>query len=277
MALVKITTSEAAFRGHDPALIAAALGELTYAAEGFADSAIAPDLTWVLFEQLPATAFLTATGRPPKPHYYVEVSTLRGVLTEDAKLDLGARITRELMAVEGCEPTDENTQRIWVRFLEIADGDLVVGGQATFAATLRALIAAAGQGKETPVDHPIITDPATFATAFDQALNAGDLDRLLSLYDPDAAMRISDGSVVHGHERVGQELTGLIAAEAQLENRTRHVFRHNDVALIVVDYTLRITTPDGQRADTQGTATNVLRHTPGRGWRMIIANPPGIA
>jgi ketosteroid isomerase-like protein len=277
MALVKITTSEAAFRGHDPARTAAALGGLIYAAEGFGDSSLAPELTWVLFEQLPATVFLTATGIPPKPHYYVEVSTLRGALTGAAKLDLGARITRELMAVESCAPTDANTQRIWVRFIDIADGDLVVGGRATSLATLRALIASAAHGKETPVDHTIITDPETFASAFDQALNAGDLDRLHSLYDPEATMRISDGSVVDGHEQVGQELKRLIGAEAQLENRTRHVFRQSDVALIVVDYTLRITTPDGQRVDTQGTATNVLRHTPGHGWRMIIANPPGIA
>lgn len=277
MALVKITMSEAAFRGHDPTRIAAALGGLTYTAEGFGDSAIAPELTWVLFEQLPATAFLKASGLPQKPHYYVEVSTLRGAMTADAKLDLGARITGELMAVEGCAPTDENTQRVWVRFIDMADGDLVVGGQATSPATLRALIASAGQGKETPVDHAIITDPATFASAFDQALNAGDLDRLHSLYDPDATMRASDGSVVHGHEQVGQELKRLIAAEARLDNRTRHVFRQSDVALIVVDYTLHITTPDGQRVDTQGTATNVLRHTSGLGWRMIIANPPGIA
>jgi ketosteroid isomerase-like protein/phenylpyruvate tautomerase PptA (4-oxalocrotonate tautomerase family) len=272
MALVKITTSETAFPGHDPERIAAALGELTYSAEGFAGSTVAPELTWVLFEQLPETAFLKATGTPSKPHYYVEVTTLRGAMTEPSKLDLGARITHELMMIEGCAPTEENAQRIWVRFLEIADGDLVVGGQATSLATLRALVA----GEDTTMDQKI-TDPATFATAFDHALNSGDHDRLQALYDPEATMRTSDGSVVEGHDLVGQELKNLIAVQARLENRTRHVFRRGDVALIIVDYTLRITTPDGQQVDSRGTATNVLKHTPEHGWRMIIANPQGIA
>ncbi|BCJ37173.1 hypothetical protein Athai_46760 [Actinocatenispora thailandica] len=122
-----------------------------------------------------------------------------------------------------------------------------------------------------------ITDPADFATAFDHALNAGDADHLLALYEPDATMRTSDGSVVEGHDLVGQEVKNLIAAHAHLDNHTRHVFRRGDIALIIVDYTLWITTPDGQRIESRGTATNVLKHTPEHGWRMLIANPQGIA
>lgn len=272
MALVKITTNDTAFRDHDPERIAAALGELTYSAEGFAGSTVAPELTWVLFEQLPGTAFVKATGIPPQPLYYVEVTTLHGAMTEASKHEPGACITRELMTIEGCAPTEENAQRVWVRFSEIADGDHIVGGRASSLATLRALVA----GKEVPMDTTI-TDPADFATAFDHALNAGDADRLLALYEPDATMRTSDGSVVEGHDLVGQEVKNLIAAHAHLDNHSRHVFRRGDIALIIVDYTLWITTPDGQRIESRGTATNVLKHTPEHGWRMLIANPQGIA
>ncbi|MGH3261069.1 MAG: hypothetical protein ACRDNS_03640, partial [Trebonia sp.] len=95
MALVKITTNGTAFRDHDPERIAAALGELTYSAEGFAGSTVAPELTRVLFEQLPGTAFVKATGIPPQPLHYVEVTTLHGAMTEASKHELGACITRE--------------------------------------------------------------------------------------------------------------------------------------------------------------------------------------
>ena len=125
------------------------------------------------------------------------------------------------------------------------------------------------------MEHSEVTDPATFATAFDQALNAGDLDRLLRLYDPQACIRTSEGPVVECADLISRELNNLISAKAHLENRLRQLFRRGEVALIVVDYTLQINTPDGQRIAIEGTATNVLEHTPEHGWRMIIANPEG--
>lgn len=127
------------------------------------------------------------------------------------------------------------------------------------------------------MNHSIVTDPATFATAFDHALNAGDLDRLLQLYDPQASMRTSNGSVGQGIDLISRELRSLISAKAQIKNRLRHILQHHETALIVVDWTLEINTPDGQRVTTQGAATNVLRQTAEHGWRMIIGNPQGTA
>ena len=124
--------------------------------------------------------------------------------------------------------------------------------------------------------HSIVTDPTTFPTAFDHALNAGDLDRLVCLYDPQAAIRTSEGSVGRGVDQITQEMGKLISAKALIDNRLRHIFQNGDTALIV-DWTLELNTPDGQRVKAQGTATNVIRQTADHGWRMIISNPQGTA
>ena len=60
----------------------------------------------------------------------------------------------------------------------------------------------------------------------------------------------------------------LIAAKANLANTLRHTLRHGDVALIVVDYVLRLTAPDGSPVGVTGTATNVIqRQSAGRSLR----------
>ena len=123
----------------------------------------------------------------------------------------------------------------------------------------------------------IVTDPAAFPHGFDAALNEGDLDRVAALYDEDATIRVQSGDTHSGQAAIRAELGQMIAAGANITNTLRHIFRHGDTALIIVDYRLRLTTPDGSPIEVKGTATNVLQAHPEKGWRMIIANPQGTA
>lgn len=122
-----------------------------------------------------------------------------------------------------------------------------------------------------------VMEPENFPHAFDAALNAGDLDRLLALYDEAAVLRVQSGETRSGSAAVRAEMEALIAAKADITNTLRLAFRHGDTALIIVDYVLRLTMPDGAPVVVTGTATNVIAAQAGRGWRMIIANPQGTA
>ena len=119
----------------------------------------------------------------------------------------------------------------------------------------------------------VVTDPAAFPQAFEAALNRGDLESIVALYDGEAALRVQSNEIHSGSAAVRAEMGQLIAAKANIANTLRHIFRHGDVALIIVDYVLRLTTPDGNPAEVTGTATNVIQRQADRGWRMIIANP----
>jgi ketosteroid isomerase-like protein len=65
------------------------------------------------------------------------------------------------------------------------------------------------------------------------------------------------------------------------EHRTlvtlRHMLRTGSLALIIADYMLRLNEPHGSPVKIVGTAINVIRQHPERGWRMVIANPQGTA
>ncbi len=120
-----------------------------------------------------------------------------------------------------------------------------------------------------------VQEASKFPNAFDQALNAGDLEGLVSLYDERATIRTADSRVEQGLAAVRVEMEDLIASKATLVNTARHTLQSGDTALIVVDWNLVFSTPDGQRIERRGTATNVLKKDPDRGWRLLVANPQG--
>lgn len=144
MAIVHITTTYGAVPPEEQITLAAELGALTYAAEGFLGSRMASTLTWTFFDERPSRAFQLAAGDPAAPLYYLQVTTLAGALDTTAKQKLGEALTRALIAREGRSLTPDNLTRVWVRFIDVTDGDLIVGGESTSLAGLKALVAQAG-------------------------------------------------------------------------------------------------------------------------------------
>lgn len=120
-----------------------------------------------------------------------------------------------------------------------------------------------------------VAEPAAFPGEFESALNEGDLGRLAALYDEEAVLHTRSNEVRSGSAAVHAEMLQLISAKARIENSLRNYFRCDDIALIIVDYILHLPSADGSTVAVTGTATNVLRNRPGKGWRMIIANPRG--
>lgn len=143
MAIVKITTTHGAVPPSDQPALAEKLATLTYEAEGFAGNGIAPTICWSFFDEQPARAFATAAGEPDAPLYYIGVTALKGTMDMMAKQRLGGAITSALLEQEGSAETLMNLNRIWVRFVDVDDGDLIVGGRSTSLTSLKALVAGA--------------------------------------------------------------------------------------------------------------------------------------
>lgn len=84
----------------------------------------------------------------------------------------------------------------------------------------------------------------------------------------------------------GQPVSGTSRAEANqrlmdlglpIEVRPRHVYVNGDLALLIVDWTISGTGPDGQPVHVEGTATDVARRGADGFWRYAIDNPLGTA
>ena len=60
------------------------------------------------------------------------------------------------------------------------------------------------------------TTPDEVDTLFAKALNAGDLDALTSLYEPDASLMPAPGNVVVGKVAIRGALAGFLAAKPSM-------------------------------------------------------------
>ncbi|MFF9645550.1 YybH family protein [Kitasatospora aureofaciens] len=124
----------------------------------------------------------------------------------------------------------------------------------------------------------VITDPAQLPVAFQDALNSGDVDAVLALFAPGAAMRTVSGALVTGPGALRAEIGGTVAARGRLTNVQRHTLVGAGTALLVTDWTLEIDTPTGDRIAPTGTTANIARQDPSDGgWRFALLNPLGTA
>jgi uncharacterized protein (TIGR02246 family) len=122
-----------------------------------------------------------------------------------------------------------------------------------------------------------VTDPAKLPVLFEGALNAGDVDGVLALFAPDAAMRTVSGEHIVGAEALRAEIAGTVAARGRLTNVQRHTIVGGETALLVTDWTMRIDGPGGERIAPTGTTANVARRDAHAGWRFTVLNPLGTA
>ncbi|WP_445681651.1 alpha/beta fold hydrolase [Radicibacter daui] len=120
--------------------------------------------------------------------------------------------------------------------------------------------------------------PEDIPGAFDEAFNRGDIDGVLSLFHPQAVMRMTDGvTVAGGAASLREHLRHLLAARPVLHNRIRRVLVSGDTALLLLDWEIRVPVQGRGDEEGQGTATQVAERCGDGNWRLRIANPLGIA
>lgn len=121
------------------------------------------------------------------------------------------------------------------------------------------------------------TRPEQVPAVFDAALNRGDLDAVMSLFHPAAIMRMQDGcTIAEGYGALRDALARLMAARPKLRNSVRRVIASGDIALLLLDWTIRLTPPDHEEIVDTGVATQVVERNAHGVWQLRIANPLGI-
>lgn len=118
-------------------------------------------------------------------------------------------------------------------------------------------------------------DPAELPAAFDAALNSGNVDALVSLFHPDATMRMTDGNMASGEEALRHALSILVSGRPILHNTVRHSIVSSEVALLIVDWEIRVPVPGQADLVERGTATQVAQSVAPGKWLLRISNPLG--
>ena len=119
--------------------------------------------------------------------------------------------------------------------------------------------------------------PEEIHGAFTQAFNAGDLDALMALYEPEASIAPAPGEVVTGHAAIRSALAGFLVLKGQMTITTLRIVAADDVALLHGCWILSGTDPDGNAVELAGRNSEVARRQPDGRWLFAIDNPFGDA
>lgn len=117
-------------------------------------------------------------------------------------------------------------------------------------------------------------DASDAARAFVAAFNAREFDLLDRTYADEAVVVPAPGQPMTGADRVAAT-ERLLSFGLPMDATVRHMYVAGDIALLIVDWSMRGTTPDGYDLDLSGTATDVVRRDQDGRWQYLIDNPFG--
>jgi uncharacterized protein (TIGR02246 family) len=113
---------------------------------------------------------------------------------------------------------------------------------------------------------------------FTEALNAGDVDALVALYEPQAALTPPGGKApVIGHEAIRDFLEGFAGARPRITLTPRLLSQSGDLALISAQWHVSMTSSDGKPAEASGQSVEVVRRQANGNWLFVMDVPGGIA
>ncbi|BCJ28650.1 DUF4440 domain-containing protein [Actinocatenispora sera] len=125
--------------------------------------------------------------------------------------------------------------------------------------------------------HPLPTEAAAMVAPLLERFNAGDVDAVMALYEPEAVAIAPDGRTVTDHTEIAADLERVMSLGIPMKATARHVFVGDDIAQMVLDWSIDGTGPDGEPVHLGGSASDILRRGTDGIWRYIIDNNLGTA
>jgi ketosteroid isomerase-like protein len=106
-------------------------------------------------------------------------------------------------------------------------------------------------------------------------INAGDLDSLMTLYEPLACFASQPGQLAKSPDGIRESLRGFIDMNGKLDLKVKRVLKASDLALVTSEWSFSGTGSDGKHVDITSISADVLRQQPDGTWRFVIDNPWG--
>jgi ketosteroid isomerase-like protein len=121
------------------------------------------------------------------------------------------------------------------------------------------------------------TSPGGLHEHFEAFVNANDLERIVCLYEPNAALVERNGKVISGAAAIGDHLRGLLSVKPTMRIHRLRTIRAGDVAVLLSRWELTGTAPDGSALSDGGHTYDVVRRQADGTRRVVIDNPWGVA
>jgi uncharacterized protein (TIGR02246 family) len=117
--------------------------------------------------------------------------------------------------------------------------------------------------------------PEDWPRQFEEQLNAGDLDGVMALYEPEARFVTLTGETLVGRDAIRKVLGGLVEAKTQFHSRVVRAVVVGEIAQLYTDFEGTREDDSGKTVPVQSRAIEVLRRQPDGSWKLIMGDPNG--
>lgn len=108
---------------------------------------------------------------------------------------------------------------------------------------------------------------------FQDTFNAGDVDGLVSLFEPEAVLVPAPGGIAVGSAALRELFAGFLAAEARFEVvKLFSLHRVGNIALATVEWNMQHKDPHGDPVTVRARPAIVFRQQADGSWRFLIDN-----
>jgi ketosteroid isomerase-like protein len=121
----------------------------------------------------------------------------------------------------------------------------------------------------------VISELSQLHPAWAEAFNKSDIDAMLALAETHQVFVPAPGTALQGEAARGA-LQQFLALRLPIAMTVRHAFESNEIGLVIVDWSISGTGPDGSAVALAGTTADVARRGVD-GWKFVIDNPFGTA
>jgi uncharacterized protein (TIGR02246 family) len=119
-----------------------------------------------------------------------------------------------------------------------------------------------------------VRKPEEWPSQFEEKMNAGDLDRVIRLYEPVAAFIRESKEVIVGHEGIRAVLADLIANKPRFASQVERFVVVDDIAMLYTNFTVMMG-PAAKAQEAKSRAIEILRRQHDGSWKLIVGDPNG--
>ncbi len=111
-----------------------------------------------------------------------------------------------------------------------------------------------------------------------QAINSGDVDAQMAIYEPDAYFNFEPGpeGPVTGIQSIREAFTGFLAMKPNVTLKLISCNQAGNIAVIRNAWHMTCTGQDGNPMEMSGQSVSVLRRQPDGNWLVLVDNPYGL-
>jgi uncharacterized protein (TIGR02246 family) len=115
--------------------------------------------------------------------------------------------------------------------------------------------------------------PEDWPQVFQKRPNAGDLNAVMTLHEPEAHFVTKSGEILVGHDAIRKALDALIEEKAHFKSQVVRAVTVGEIAQLYTDFEGTRVDKSGKTVPVRNNAIEVLRRQPDGSWKLIMGDP----